>query len=370
MFSFENIYKHYIKCRKNKRNSNNALEFETNQIDELMNLEIELNNREYKTGKYICFISSMPKFREIFAPSFRDRIVHHILVNELEKFYERRFIYDVYNNRINKGIHKAIKRAKSFMNRYKNGCYLQLDIKNFFYSIDKNILFKILLKDIKYSNLKNKDNILWLSNKIIYQKPTLNYKYIGSKSLLKHIPPHKSLFGININKGLPIGNLTSQFFANVYMNGFDNFIKRKLKIKSYIRYVDDFVIFAESKQRLYTWYVDIKKYLYTNLSLSLRDDVKLNQNNKGLDFLGYIIRPNYILTRKRVINKYKQKKAQFLDKYEQQLYEGISMDLEEINKFKSIQASYFAHIKHSNSYKLKQKGEIDEEKYIKLIATM
>jgi len=364
MFSFQNIYSAYIACRKNKRNTINQLAFEVNLLDNLWKLKSDLESNNYKIGKSLCFLTSSPKLREIFASDFRDRIVHHILVGQLEPFYEKRFIYDVYNNRKNRGTHLAVKRAKSFMNATHNGYYLQLDIKGFFYNLDKNIIFMKIFNDIQIKGINakptisNSSAVLWLANKIIYHDPTKNYIFKGDPSKLSLLPPHKTLFKIPKSKGLPIGNLTSQFFANVYMNDFDNFIKRVLKVKYYIRYVDDFVLFDASKERLKSLYQEIKNYLWQNLRLELRADTKLKSHRDGLDFLGYIIRPNYILTRQRVVNNYKYKKAKYLQNYEQK--KG-KMSLEEIKKFLSVQASFVSHIKHSNGFNLTKKvGVLDE----------
>jgi hypothetical protein len=151
---------------------------------------------------------------------------------------------------------------------------------------------------------------------------------------------------------------TSQFFANVYMNDFDNFIKRKLKVKHCLRYVDDFVLFDTSKERLNHLYKEIEFYLWYELGLKLRADTKLRKHSDGLDFLGYIIRENYMLTRKRVVHNYRYKKAKYLDKYEAQ---KEKMSLEEIKEFLSLQASFVSHIKHSNSFNLMKKtGVLDE----------
>jgi hypothetical protein len=284
--------------------------------------------------------------------------VHHLLTNEIEEFYERKFIYDVYNNRKTKGIHQAVKRSKKFMVATPNAYYLQLDIKGFFYNLDKNILFKRVLDDMEHSNLKNRVAILWLTRKIIFHDPTKDYRFKGDKKHLKKLPNHKTLFKIEKNKGLPIGNLTSQFFANVYMNALDHFIKRELKIKGYIRYVDDFVLFHESKVYLDECKVAIEEYLRRDLNLTLREDSRLRKVTSGLDFLGYVVRPNYMLVRKRVVHNYKQKKAKYLDEYERQRGE---MSLAEIKEFLSVQASFVAHCKHANSFNLRNKvGQIDE----------
>jgi len=359
MFSFNSIYKAYKSCRKNKRNTINALEFEKDVLQNLWNLENELNSKSYKIGKSICFLASSPKLREVFASDFRDRVVHHLLVPHLEGFYEPKFIYDVYNNRKNRGIHLAIKRAQKFSK--SNSYYLQLDIKGFFYSLDKNILFLKIFNDLKNSNINFKDEIIWLSNKIIYHDPTKNFTFRGDISKLKLLPPHKTLFKVPKHRGLPIGNLTSQFFANLYMNSFDNFLKRYLKVKCYLRYVDDFVIFENSMEKLLYLKKEIEKYLLNELDLKLRDDFKLKKVNDGLDFLGYIVRPEYILVRKRVVNNYKQKKAIWLNKFEKN--RGFSY--EEFKKFQSIQASFKGHLKFANSNRLLHKvGLIDDEKFI------
>lgn len=366
MFSFKNIYKAYKDCIKHKRNTLNALNFEVNLIENLLTVEDELKNKTYRIGKSICFLTSSPKLREVFAADFKDRIVHHILVNQIESFYEKKFVFDIYNNRKDKGIHGATKRAKSFMNSVGyDGYYLQLDIKGFFYNLDKNILFKQLFKDIDKNALAYKKEILSLANKIIYHDSTRNYIFKGNIQALKNLPEHKTLFKIPKHKGLPIGNLTSQFFANVYLNRFDHFIKRELKIKHYLRYVDDFVLFHKDKNQLIEAKRKIEKYLKDNLDLYLRDDFKLKQNSHGLDFLGYIIRPNYLLVRNRVVNNFKYKKAKYLKRYE--ALKG-NMSLEEIKQFLCVQASYKGHCSHANSYNLIQKtGGFDEEKYIELI---
>ncbi|MEA3491308.1 MAG: reverse transcriptase [Campylobacterota bacterium] len=369
MFTFENIYIAYKKCRKNKTNTISVLKFEQNLLDNLWQLTDDLQNRRYTIGKSICFLTHSPKLREVFAADFRDRIVHHLLIDAIEPFYERKFISDVYNNRKGKGIHQAKARVQKFMRRELDGYYLQLDIKGFFYHLDKDILYERLCEDLRYMSfgdtkptmsLPNKklDDILWLARSIIYHNPTTNYHFQGDIRALKALAPHKTLFKISPSRGLPIGNLTSQFFANVYMNRFDHFVKRELKAQHYLRYVDDFVILEKDEEVLKRYKESIEIYLNIYLSLSLRDDSKIRKNSDGLDFLGYIIRPNYSLVRRRVVSNYKQKKAIYLQKYETQ--KG-KMNFEEIRAFLSVQASFVSHSKHANSFNLLHKvGKIDE----------
>jgi len=356
MFNFKEIYSAYLRCIKGKRDTHNALMFEYNLCENICDLETSLNDRTYTPSRSVCFLTTSPKLREVFAADFRDRVVHHLITPMLEHIYEPKFIYDSYSCRVDKGIHNAQKRALKF-SRATN-YYLQLDIKNFFYSIDKNILFKMLNKTIvqKYKKVKNStielNEMLWIVHKIIFHDVTKDVVLKGSSRGFSLIPPHKTLFKVDKNRGLPIGNLTSQFFANVYMNSFDNYCKRVLKCKRYIRYVDDFVIFEDSKERLSEIKKDIEIYLYQYLGLHLRDTVILKSVHDGLDFLGYVIRPHYVLVRKRVVNNFKYKKAKFLQSYEKQ--QG-KMSLEEIKQFLSVQASFAGHISHANSYKLNKK---------------
>lgn len=356
MFEFSQIYSAYMECRKNKRNSKAQLRFELNLIDELCNLEFELKSRAYSPKDTICFLTSSPKLREVFAPSFRDRVVHHLLLRHISKPYMSLINESAYSNIKGRGTHKAMLKAREYMT--DSLYYLQLDIRGFFYSIDKDILFDIFKRDILSLDIEYKDETLYLARSIIYFDPTKSYKYLCDKKLLDALPSHKSLFKIPPNKGLAIGNLTSQFFANVYMRKFDEFVQEELGVRKYIRYVDDFVLFDDDKEYLSLCKDKIERYLSKNLSLRLRKEYRLRANSSGLDFLGYIIRASHILVRKRVINNYKFKKAKYLTRYEN--LKG-KMNIEEIKKFLAIQASFLAHIKWANSYNLKNKvGYIDE----------
>lgn len=351
-----------MRCRKRKRNTMNALHYEVNLIENLCNLETSLNQGTYKPKRSVCFLTTSPKLREVFAADFSDRVVHHIVVPILEQIWEPCFIHDSYSNRKGRGIHHASKRAEHFMkgSRY----YLQLDVKSFFYSINKQILWEKLKSKIikEYAHVKGTQiqmhEMLTLLHSIVWQDVTKDVIIKGDKRSFAQIPSHKTLFKIAKHKGLPIGNLTSQFFANVYMNDFDNFVKRKLKVKRYLRYVDDFVLFADTKAELMEQYEQIVKYLDEELELRLREKYILRANKEGLDFLGYVVRPHYTLVRRRVVHNYKQKKAQYLQKYE--LLEG-TMELSEIKAFLSVKASFEGHAKHANSYNLLNKvGQLDE----------
>jgi len=353
LFSFSNIYRAYLECRKRKRSTINALRFELHLEDNLCKLERELKSKTYQPARSVCFIVKKPKLREIFAADFRDRIVHHILVGYLERIYEPKFIYDSWACRKNKGIHNAVLRLQKFQrqitsNGIKKAYYLQLDIKSFFINIHKEILFGLI------SSKTSNPDILWLLKKVLFNDCTKNYLFKGDFSLLNNVPAHKTLFNAPKDRGLPIGNLTSQFFANVYLNELDQFVKHTLKCRYYMRYTDDIVLLSGDMTRLLLWKKEIENFLKEKLLLELHPKrQKIRQVSGGIDFLGYIVRPKYMLVRKRVVNNYKQKLNQFEKciKKEAQLN---FRDTETVKKVNETSVSYLAHFKFANSYKLKK----------------
>lgn len=354
MYSFKEIYQAYLECRKSKRNSINAIKFEVHLMDNLWEIYESVNSFTYQPKRYIYFLTSSPKLREVFASDFRDRVVHHLLVKDLDPIFEPLFIYDSYSCRKKRGTHLAISRLKKFVQNKEFPYYLQLDIKSFFLSIHKNILFEQIRETVTLRAKDKIQRVLYLSNKIIFDDPTLNYKFKGNKEQLKALPKHKTLFFAPKNRGLAIGNLTSQFFANIYMNGFDNFVKRKLKVKYYLRYVDDMVFLGRTKEELNTWKDLIEEYLAEVLKLELRELFFLKSTTEGIDFLGYIVKPSHTLVRQRVVNNFKYKKAQFLDKN----FTNGTCSLEDALKFKEVNASFYGHVKHADSSLLMKKYQI------------
>lgn len=243
--------------------------------------------------------------------------------------------------------------------------YLQVDIQSFFVNIDKVILFKIIKRHTRNSD------ILWLAEKIIFQIPTLNYSLKGDMLLLKSIPAQKSLFGNSYFTGLPIGNLTSQFFANVYLNEIDQFIKHTLKCHYYFRYMDDLLILHKSKKQLFKWQNKISQFVNNKLLLELHPKKKILQNiDKGINFCGYIVKPKNTLIRRRTVKKLKNKLWQFNQKilnsfdrnnisraedlifYDRfSVSENFSKDFQYI--FACINSTY-GFLKHADCYSLRQ----------------
>lgn len=368
-FTLPRLFKAYISCRERKRKTINALKFELAWESKLLRLQKKLQNHTYQPGRSICFVITYPKLREIFAADFHDRIIHHLLINEIEPYFERRFIFDSFACRKKKGCHTAIFRLKKFINQVsknktRNAFYLQLDIKSFFSNINKDILFTILEREINKSFPVNiQKEILWLTRTIIFHDPTQNYYRKGKKELFNQIPADKTLFKTPKNKGLPIGNLTSQFFANVYLNELDQFVKRKLKVKFYLRYVDDLVLLSESQEQLKQWRKEIEYFLKDNLRLELhpRKD-KSGSIYEGIDFVGYVVKPNYVLSRKRVVSNLKTKLHYFnqglLLVSDNQKQRALPLSRQptkkEIKQMTAMVNSYYGHFKHATCYRLRK----------------
>lgn len=269
--------------RRGKSKKPDVQEFEFNLEDNLFSLREELLNKNYEHNSYEAFYVRDPKLRHIHKASVRDRVVHQAIFKILYQIFDKSFVFDTYSCRKNKGAHKAIRRFKVFAgkiskNNSKTIFILKCDIKKFFDSINQEILMDII---------KNKiadNDALWLLDMIL-------------KSFEK-----------DKERGLPLGNVTSQLFANIYLNEFDKFIKKQLKIKYYIRYCDDFVILHCDKNFLINTIVEINNFLIQKLGLRLHDKkIVIRKYYQGIDFLGYVIRPQYIIlrakTKKRILKK-------------------------------------------------------------------
>jgi hypothetical protein len=355
LFSFANLHQRYLECRRNKRNTFNALRFEARQELNLLELAEALQERRYRPSSSVCFVTQRPKLREIFAADFRDRIVHHVLVHELERYWERVFIHDSYACRKDKGIHKAVDRLEQFIrlasgNGQRRVYYLQLDIANYFMLIDKTLLWSLLKRHI------DDPEVLWLCKLLVFHDCTGNFTYKGKPGLLAQMPAHKSLLQCEPGKGLPIGNLNSQFFANVYLNTLDQFVKHALKCRFYMRYCDDFVLLATDPAQLAEWREQIRAFLADRLLLKLNDKrERLQPVSNGVDFLGYIVRDDYRLVRRRVVNNLRSKLLGFKRQLvaQQDGYTVYRFDMAMLAQCRATLASYLGHLKHADSFELR-----------------
>ncbi len=274
IWDFQNLLKSYYQARKNKSCKSYAIKVEWDFEKLLFQLKRELEEGTYQPLPYYSFITYDPKERLIFVAPFRDRIVHHALHNVIEPLFDKGFAFDSYACRKQKGVHKAVLRVKSFMRSFNNKPFfvLKCDIKKYFNSLDRDDLKNLINRKIKDQKAIN------LINKIIYSLPG--------------------------DEGMPIGNLTSQLFANVYLNELDQFVKNTLKVKYYCRYVDDFVLLASDKEQLKLWRLKINDFLNINLKLSLHDDrQEIFPSKIGVDFLGYHIFEDHILVRQSTVRR-------------------------------------------------------------------
>jgi retron-type reverse transcriptase len=284
--SFENLYRAYRAARRGKRGKEPVAAFEYEQESELLQLRDELRAQTWRPGPYHSFYIHDPKRRLISAAPFRDRVVHHALVNVIEPFWEARFICDTYANRLGKGTHRALDRCQQFARRWRY--VLQCDLKQYFPSIDHALLRAELARLIRdEAVLELCDRVLASGAGVLSEEYAM--QWFQGDDLLAAFRP----------RGLPIGNLTSQFWANVYLDGFDHFVKRGLKCEGYVRYVDDLLLFGDDKQQLHGWRAAIVERL-AQLRLTLHEGrAQVYPVNTGIPFLGFRVYPTHRRLKRR-----------------------------------------------------------------------
>ncbi len=321
LYSYENLFQAYERARKGKTQKSYVLEFEKNLQENLLSLQEELRKESYRPLPLKTFILQDPKIRKISKSAFRDRIVHHAVYAIIESPFEAKFIHDSYANRIGKGTINALKRLDTFKrkiskNNTKKVYALKADIKQYFEHVNHHILFSLLQKEIQ------DEKILSLINYILQ-----NYNGGGN--------------------GMPLGNLTSQFFANVYLHELDTFVKHTLRAKYYIRYVDDFVLLHTNKESLQQWKENIEKFLLEKLNLTLHPQkTKILRLEKGIPFLGFRVFYYHKLLQKKNIRKF-QKTFQTME----ELYKDETLEREKaVEKFEG----WMAFAVHGETYKLRK----------------
>ncbi len=332
IIEFENILLAAHKAQTGKRFRENILAFNYNLESELVRLQQELADKTYQPGAYRTFTIKEPKTRMISAAPYRDRVVRHALCNIIVPIFERTFIHDSYANWVGFGTHRALHRFIRFArsSRY----VLQCDIKKYFPSIDHSIL-----KNLIRRKLKCKDT-LWLIDTIIdnsnEQLPVIEY-----------FPGDELLTPLQKKRGLPIGNLTSQFFANIYLNRFDHFVKEQLKVKKYVRYVDDFALFADDWQFLAEARLAVEEYL-GGLRLKIHPiKSQLFETKHGANFLGFRIFPHRIRVRTENLRRARRR----LKRLQTEYAEG-KIDWSKVERSLT---SWVAHLEHGDTWQLRKK---------------
>ena len=318
VYAFDNLYGAYLKARKNKRYRREVLKYTSNLEENLIVLQNELIWKTYLPRPAKEFYVHVPKKRLITAPAFYDRVLHHAVHNIIEPIFDKTFIYNSFACRAGKGTHAGVdalvKYLKEATKRYDRVYCLKCDISKYFPSIDRNILFDILKKKIKDPDL------LWLIQRILD----------GNEGRI----------------GIGIGALTSQLFANVYLNELDHFVKETMRVKYYIRYMDDFILLGPDKAELHQIRQEIEGYLWSHLRLNTNGKTQVFPITKGITFLGYRVWPTHKLLKSDTKKRIKKTMRGFM-----RLYRRDKISFEKIN---STVQSYLGHIKHAHSYNFRR----------------
>ncbi len=361
--TLHSLYKAWQQARAGKKPSHNQLSFESKWLDNLFALQESLQQGSWRPKPAVCFITTRPKCREIHAPDFADRVVHHWLVPQLERLYEPVFIYDSHANRQRHGTHLAVQRLQGFMRQVQSGqCTgkgqqgyaLQLDVRNFFNRIHRPTLYRLLKHRLAKAQQQGKLNpdtafsLQWLCHRLLAKHPAKQVYYRDDAATRALVPAHKQLANAPADSGLPIGNLTSQFFANVYLNELDQFIKHQLKCKHYVRYVDDFVLLHPDKVQLQDWQRRIEVFLAEHLKLALKEQKILKPIISGIDFLGYIVKPHQLHIRPRVLQHAKAKLSCFAQQHHHQGRLIANDDAQQ--RLHAQLVSYLGHAQHANKH--------------------
>jgi hypothetical protein len=374
MIAFQSLMEAYLECRRGKRYSTAALAFEADQEENLLRLWREINDGTYTIGPALAFVIEHPVKREVFAAGFRDRVVHHLLMKRLIPLFEREFIHDSYACRPGKGTLFGVRRVQGFIAKcskgYTSGCYiLKCDIAGFFMNIDRRTLWRMLEEFIRPREMEDKALVLKLTEQIIMHDPTVDCCINGSVNRWRGIPENKSLFGTNGRampgsgarqlsiafpavKGLPIGNLSSQWFGNFYLNRLDHYVKSKLGVRYYGRYVDDFIIVHEDKERLKGLIPQLEAFLKEELQLELHPRKRYLQHyGKGVTFLGVRIRGGALLPGRRTKGRLWESVHRWSSLSRRRL-----LTADEMRTFRDSVNAYWGIIRHYNSYGLRRRS--------------
>lgn len=330
--SWENLWTAYGRASKGKRGQANVAHFEHRLEDNLCLLQDELQSQSYQPGAYVNFYIHEPKRRLISAAPFRDRVVHHALCQQIEPLFERLFIAESFANRVGKGSHRALDLCQQLARKYP---YVwQGDVRQYFPSIDHAILFKQLEGKIK------DPQILWLAELVLQS---------GAKILSHEYEmvwfPGDDLLAAARPRGLPIGNLTSQFWANVYLHPFDQFVKRTLSCPGYVRYVDDFLLFAPTKKELWGWREKAGQFL-EKCRLTLHPSSHPRPVVEGITFLGFIVFPQKRQLKNSKGFFYKRQLTKMIELYRTGLV-GLSAITQSVQ-------GWINHVRYANSIGLRK----------------
>lgn len=342
---FNNLLTAYRLARRDNRYKSSTCKFDLFLEDNLFRLKWELETDRYFPSPYAYFVITDPKMRHVVAPNFRDRVVHHGLVSVIEPIFEKTFIYDAFACRKDKGTHFGAKRTKKFLQAARSFhgkdaplYVLQCDIQRFFPSISWGILIELINKKIDCPKIRDLIVRIITTHKVFYDG-----------NILRELP--KEIISSEERKGLPIGNLTSQLFANIYLNPLDHFVKETLKERWYGRYMDDFFIISSDNKHLLEVREKIRQFLLTTLNLTLHPRKSIIQNVKnGVPFVGYRIFYDHTLIRGSTLQRFQRRLRE----------KKLAMRHGKISESKllQIQQSFAGHLNYANTWGLRQSMSI------------
>lgn len=360
--SYDELYDAYEECRRHKWRTQNASLFSANLTENLYRLWIELNRQEYNIGPSIAFIVFKPVKREVFAADFRDRIVHHLLIRRIMPYVENEMINNSFSCRKGKGtlygVNQLYTEARTITNNFTEKAYvLKCDLKSFFMTISKDLLYEKIDNLIKTKvHPDDEKQYLFLTDiakKIIFNCPQYNCITRQPKSAWDGLPKDKSLFSTDEDKGLPIGNLTSQIFANYFLSDFDKFIYNVLLFEYYGRYVDDFYILSKDNERLIAAIPVIKEKLKT-IGITLHPNkIYIQEISKGVKFIGSIVKPNRTYIANRTVGNLKTMVYKTVKSFEIKGENNIQGD--DVMAFVRSFNSYMGFLQHHNTFNIRKK---------------
>jgi retron-type reverse transcriptase len=329
---FENLLAAAYRARRGKRYRPDVATFHFNQEEELLRLREELASRTYQPGAYRAFYINDPKRRLISAAPYRDRVVHHALCRVIEPVFERGFVFNSYANRAGKGTHAALDRATHFARRFPYA--LKCDIEKYFPAIDHAILLERIERKIKCRDT------LWLIERIVANSNE-------QEEVVRYFPGDDLFTPIERRRGIPIGNLTSQFFANIYLDGLDHFIQERLGHPAYVRFADDFVVFAKRRETLSGLLPELQDYL-DGLRLRLHPTkCHVLPVRAGVPFLGWQVFPDHRRLRRRTGVRFQRK---LRDLTRRHAAGRIPLD-----RVRASVMSWIGHLKHGDTHSLRRK---------------
>ena len=352
MVTDEDMFEAYYQCLKHKGSSPSTINYMLDHRQDLIRLVDEINSRTYYPTTSITFVVTKPKYREVFAANFRDRVVHHLIAMRVEPLLEEIFGERTFNCRKEKGVLFGIDMLKEDIRKcsenYTKSCWLmRLDLRGFFMSIDKRLLDQLLYDFItRYYFGPDKDDILWLTHVVVMHRPELDCERRSSMERWNHLPPNKSLFTNGEDCGLAIGNLPSQLFANFLLNLLDWYLEKELGFEFHGRYVDDFYIVHRNKRKMLRSVPKIRQMLAERCHVELHPDKFYIQHySKGIKFTGAVVKFGRVYPAKRTVGNYISA-----------IYKlNHFKNLDDIRKGIQSINSYLGILRHMDSYAIRRK---------------